>query len=316
MSPKVSVIMPVYNAGNWLFQSVSSILAQTLTDWELIIVNDGSTDDSGYILKQFSDPRIQIYHQANQGVSSALNHALNYCKAPYVARLDADDVALPDRLQKEADFLDGNPDYGLVGAAAEIIDSDGKTIGWHRHAATNSRLQYGLLWDNYFVSSTVMFRRECLAKAGEFPRSNDLFDDYGMWSSIAQNYKVANLTEVLLKYRVLKSGLSHTTGNSIIRQINQRRINIAFHFPSLTSQALNALSHCGFRRTQLAPTEVRILFEGFSHKFVVGEDASEIKTDLRDRFQNTFRLITPTHKGFWYNLLRPAEKLIFKFLLR
>lgn len=316
MSPIVSVIMPVYNAENWLIQSVNSILAQTLTDWELIIVNDGSTDSSAAILSKFTDPRIRVLHQPNAGVSAALNKALEHCTAPYIARLDADDVSLPERLQKEVDFLSRNPDCGLVGAAAEKIDQHGNLLGFHRHPLSNMRLQYGLLWDSYFVSSTVMFKRECLDKAGRFYTGTDLFDDYSMWSSIAAYYEVANLPDVLLKYRVLDTGLSHTTLNSRARLINQRRKNITFHFPQLAAHLVEALSYSGFQRTRISATDVKMLYKMLADKFATGTDAAEIISDLKARIQNTFRLLTPDNQGIGYKLLRPAEKLMFNFLLR
>jgi len=316
LSAHVSVIMPVYNAEKWLMQSVNSILGQTLTNWELIIVNDGSTDGSAELLSTFTDSRIRVLHQSNAGVSAALNKALEYCSGPYIARLDADDVSLPERLQKEVDFLSCNPQYGLLGAAAEKIDQYGNPLGFHRHPLSNMRLQYGLIWDCYFVSSTVMFRRECLQKVGRFYTGTDLFDDYSMWSSIAANYQVANLPDVLLKYRVLDSGLSHTTLNSRARLVNQRKKNIVFHFPELSAHHVEALAYSGFQRTHLPAKDVKMLYEMIADKFATGTDAAEIISDLKARFQNTFRLVTPDNLGVCYKLLRPAEKLMFNFLCR
>ncbi|MFN8713363.1 MAG: glycosyltransferase family 2 protein [Bacteroidota bacterium] len=316
MPPSVSVIMPVYNAANWLPQSVSSILAQTLTNWELIIVNDGSADGSAELLAQYNDPRIRVLHQANAGVSAALNKALEYCSAPYIARLDADDVALPERLQKEADYLDQHPQCALVGAAAEKIDRYGNHAGYHRHPCSNMRLKYGLLWDCYFVSSTVMFRRSCLEETGMFYNGSDLFDDYSMWSVIAERHNVANLPDVLLQYRILETGLSHTTSNAHHRLINQRKKNMRHYFPELTAGELEALAHCGFKRTKTSAAEVKKLYRLFLQRFATGPDAGEIATDLKERFTNLFRILTPAEQGAGYILLRPVEKLLFHFLLR
>ena len=106
---RVTVLMPAYNAGSYIAEAIRSVLAQSFTDFELLIVNDGSTDNTGRIIRSFTDSRITVIDQANQGIAAALNTGLSKAKAPYIARFDADDICLPGRLQNQFDFLSYTP---------------------------------------------------------------------------------------------------------------------------------------------------------------------------------------------------------------
>jgi len=119
-SPKVSVILPAFNAAAHLGKAIDSILSQSFVDFELIIVNDGSTDTTREVLAQYEDPRIKVIHQENLGLPKALNKALAVTQSPYIARQDADDISLPTRLEKQVQFLDQNPEYGLIGTWSQI----------------------------------------------------------------------------------------------------------------------------------------------------------------------------------------------------
>src|ERR1700755_1199399 len=115
-NPMITVLMPAYNAEHYIAEAIASVLQQTYANFELVIVNDGSTDGTRNIIKTFRDPRIKLIDQANMGVAAALNTGLGHARAPYIARFDADDICYPERLEKQLDFLQSNPDYILVGS--------------------------------------------------------------------------------------------------------------------------------------------------------------------------------------------------------
>ncbi len=130
-APLISIVIPVYNAERYLRPAIESMLAQTFTDWEMICLNDGSTDTSGKILEELalSNPRMRVIHQENQGVTATLNRGLSLAVAPLVARMDADDISMPDRLAKQLAFLGDHPNHVAVGGAILKIDTDADRLG-------------------------------------------------------------------------------------------------------------------------------------------------------------------------------------------
>jgi glycosyltransferase involved in cell wall biosynthesis len=127
--PAVSVLMAVKNGMPWVREAVESALAQTAGDLELIVIDDGSTDATPAALAAFRDPRLRLERRPSAGLTRALVRALELARAPLVARLDADDVALPDRLERQRRFLDGHPDVGLLGTGAREVDASGREVG-------------------------------------------------------------------------------------------------------------------------------------------------------------------------------------------
>lgn len=211
-SPKVSVILPTYNAATHLGKAINSVLGQTFEDFELIIVNDGSTDNTLDVLGQYSDTRIIVLTQENLGLPRALNNGIAAARGTYLARQDADDISLPQRLEKQVNFLDKHPDYAMVGGWTQIITPDGPTQRQHTHPASNGQLQIQLLMNNQFVHSAVMLRASCLDTTGRYSEDPEHFppEDYDLWLKIAQHFLVANMPEVLLQYLELPSSISRT----------------------------------------------------------------------------------------------------------
>ncbi|HET6990699.1 MAG TPA: glycosyltransferase family 2 protein [Bacteroidia bacterium] len=315
MDELVSVIIPVYNAAEFVKASVESILLQTYSNLEIIIVNDGSTDHSAEILNEFSDSRIKLIHQENSGVAKALNTALGNVSGKYIARQDADDISMPDRIKLQVDFLEKNTEYGLLGAQARIIDAKKIPHGFLNHATGNVKLKYDLLWDSCFVSSTTIFRKDCLSKTGNFYSGKDLFEDYNMWSAISCYYKIANLPDILLDYRELSTGLSFTTTNSFDRIFNQRKKNISTKFPLMDKNLVEALAFCGKKRTHVSSlSQIRKVYEMIVRHFesigATKEEMTEIRTDLAERM-HTFRWMTGENKNIFYYPGRILEKLAY-----
>ena len=208
--PLVSVIFPVYNGAAYLREAIESILAQTYSNFELIIINDGSKDDSAMIIEQFRDPRIRFYSQVNQGLAATLNRAIGLTQGEYVARQDQDDISLPQRFEKQVAFLQTHPDHGMVGTWAEIWEGDKKTPRMHKHPAETAALKFALLFDNQFVHSSMMICRKVFDKVGLYSidKTRQPPEDYELWSRVVREFEVANIPEPLVVYREMPGSMS------------------------------------------------------------------------------------------------------------
>jgi hypothetical protein len=220
-SPQVSVVLSVHNGAADLRKAVDTILTQTFADFELIAINNGSTDGTAAILDGLRDPRVRVIHQDDMGLAAALNRGIALARGRYIARQDHDDRAKPTRLEKQVAFLAAHPDCALVGTRAEIWVGDRKTRRAHDHPTDNAALQFELLFDNYFVHSSVMMRKSALDAVGTY--TTDLArqppEDYELWSRIARRYKVANLPERLTVYREVPKSMSRERSSSFIDKI-------------------------------------------------------------------------------------------------
>jgi len=210
MTPKISVLLPAFNAQAHLRESIESILAQTFEDFELLIINDGSTDQSLEIMSSFDDSRIRIINQANAGLPVSLNRAISLSQGIYLARQDADDISLPNRLAEQVQYLDANPQCALLGSWADIILENTPTDRYLRHPHLNGDIQIKLFFFNCFVHSSVMIRKSALNQSGLYPEEKEKFppEDYDLWLRIAKDFEVANLPQTLLLYRELPNSIS------------------------------------------------------------------------------------------------------------
>lgn len=194
--------MPAYNAGKYIGDAIRSVLEQSFTDFELLIVNDGSTDDIAEVVRSFTDERIILLEQEHGGVSKALNTGLATAKGKYIARFDADDICFHDRLQKQFQFLEMNPAYVIVGSDAEYILENGEflfrfsCIGYE-----HEDLLHKLYFYCPFIHSSVMYRKDKVLEAGGYSPWAHNFEDYLLWIKLAQSGKLYNLPEILIRIR-------------------------------------------------------------------------------------------------------------------
>jgi GT2 family glycosyltransferase len=207
MNPRISIVMSVYNGMPFLEESVRSILGQRGSDLEFLVVDDGSDDGSVEVLQRWSqhDRRMRVlYHRVNQGVAESRNAALQLARGVYVACQDADDVSLPDRLPRQASYLDDNPDVGMVGTQVAFIWDDALPDEGQRSTfpVCNEELQDQLLVTNCFCAGSVMLRREVLDRVGFYDQALAPSEDYDLWLRVAEVAKIANLPEVLYRYRL------------------------------------------------------------------------------------------------------------------
>ena len=209
-SPAVSVLMSVRNGAPWVRNAVLSVLGQSAGDLELIVVDDGSTDDTGAVLASFADPRLRVERRAPEGLTRALNRALALARAPLVARLDADDVALPERLACQRAFLDGRPDVGLLGTGAREVDAAGRLVRVVSPPAGDEALRRALIRCNPFVHSSVMMSREAVERAGGYDPALAVAQDYDLWMRMSRITRMANLPEALVVRRLLPGRVGAT----------------------------------------------------------------------------------------------------------
>lgn len=219
--PKVTVILPVFNGYKYLDAAINSLLCQNFHDFELIIIDDGSTDESELIINKYNDSRIKFFQQENRGLAVTLNRAISLAKGKYIARQDQDDVSFPLRLKKQVAFLDENPDVAMVGTSAEIWFENEVTKRFHVHPVEDVLLRFSLLFDNYFVHSSIMIRRSVINAVGGYTedKSRQPPEDYELWSRVMRTNKVANLPEVLVVYREIQGSMSRITKSPFLNNL-------------------------------------------------------------------------------------------------
>ena len=206
MMPTISVLMPVYNAGAYLPAAVESILRQTWEDFELLILDDGSTDESAVYLASLRDPRIRIERSAgNRGLIETLNHGFQVCRAPLIARMDADDIAEPERLAEQKIAMDDDPRVAVLGSDLTAL---GATAGssWVRFSEPED-VRIALLFENPICHPTVMMRRSCFSSP-LYPADYPHAEDYALWVQCGPMVQMRNLQQKLLRYRLHESQVS------------------------------------------------------------------------------------------------------------
>lgn len=202
LSPTISVIMPVYNGEKYLREAIDSVLAQTYTNFELLIINDGSTDKSKEIILSYHDPRIRyIENEKNLKLIATLNRGVALSQGDLIARMDADDVCLPNRFEKQVAFLNKHSDVDLCGSWAIRIDGEGKTTGRIKNIDASELLRCAVYFTCPFVHPTVMIRSHVLKANFYNPNFPDV-EDTELWHRLGlQGCRMANIPRYLLKYR-------------------------------------------------------------------------------------------------------------------
>jgi hypothetical protein len=201
--PLVSVLLPVYNGKPYLEAGLQSVLSQSYQHFEVIVIDDGSTDGSYELIQRAGDPRIRLFRQSNHGLPATLNRAIQLSRGDYLARQDQDDLAHPHRLEKQVAFLEGHPSHAMVGTWAEIWVGNADSGRRHEHPTENHILKWELLFNNPFVHSSIMLRKSAVQEVGGYctDPSRQPPEDYELWSRLARQFELANLPECLQIYR-------------------------------------------------------------------------------------------------------------------
>jgi Glycosyl transferase family 2 len=203
-SPRVSVVMSVFNGQAFLTEAVESILAQTFSHFEFIIIDDGSTDSTPALLAQYAkrDDRVRVFPQKNIGRAESLNRGIGLSGSTYIARMDGDDIALPKRLEEQVHFLERHPDVGLLGGAYEMFGTNGRVLRTVRLPLEDSEIRAAMLRDNPICHPAVMMRKDVVLASGGYRKALLDADDYDLWLRMAERTRLANLDEVVLRYRI------------------------------------------------------------------------------------------------------------------
>jgi len=253
-NPIVTVLLPVYNAERYIALAVESILKQSFRDFELLIINDGSTDNSLEIIRSFKDERIRLVtNESNQKLIATLNKGIQLARGKYIARMDADDISLPERLQKQVDFMESHPEVGVCGAWFEPLELPGKAV---KYPERDENIRIMMLYQTPFCHPVVMLRKEVLAQQNIFFSPDFIHgEDYEMWVRLSSVTQFANIPEVLLRYRSHESSVSAS-------------------YPSIQKAKTYAVVRMVFEKTGLNVSDSEIeLFRDIVHaKFKVDKD--------------------------------------------
>lgn len=248
-APRVSVIIPTFNRARYLPQAVESVLGQTFTDLELIVVDDGSTDETPALLACVTDPRLRVLRQENRGISTAMNAGLRAVRGPFVARLDSDDAWFVDLLARTVEVLDASPGIDVVYSRARAMSSDGTPrehyLGLPLRFPDDALLS--LVWGDPTCNITAVARRECFASAGPYDETLRTHEDWDMWLRVARNHRFAFLNCTLAQFREHDDGITSPRAAGFVEHIESRRrvIDKLYASPDLPPrlQAFKAIAY-------------------------------------------------------------------------
>lgn len=281
--PTLSVLMPVYNAQLYLKEAIDSIINQTYCDWELIIINDGSTDNSEFIINSYTDPRIKYYrNEKNLGLIASLNKGIGFCEGKYIARMDADDISMPDRFLQQISFLEDHAECVMCGTDAKIIDQNGEETGKIINLTSDEYLKINLLFSVPFIHPSVMIRSAQL-KELLFDKDYKHAEDYELWCRISDKYKVANMPSFLLKYRW------HTNNVSVLNNDSQESVK-------------NKIIRCQLQKLGLSASDHELML----HRITFQQ--YDAKGDLRKTIFSDY-----TGLQEWFKKITDANKTIHKY---
>lgn len=225
---KISIILPVFNSKKYIFDAVNSILNQTYRDFELIIIDDESTDGSYEILTSITDSRIHLVrNEKNIGLVDSLNLGLNLAKGVYIARMDHDDISLPNRLEKQINFLSSNSNISVLGTGYQLIDQRGRCANVYQQPKSHEEIAWAMPFLCPIAHPTVMFRSSIIRNELAYLKSASYAEDYELWERLSHRYNFANLPEPLLLLRKHERNMTNIwrkEGLDIAISISKRRV--------------------------------------------------------------------------------------------
>jgi glycosyltransferase involved in cell wall biosynthesis len=314
-APRITVLMSVYNGARYFRASIDSILRQTFADFEFLIVDDGSTDETMQILRSYRDERIKIVrNEKNIGLTKSLNRGLVLASGEYIARQDADDISLPDRLQKQVAFMETHSGVVLLGTQAKLIDARGRrrrltAIGCYK-ATSSECLRWQMMFDAGFFHTSVMFRREPLmAMTGGYNERFVTGQDADLWSRLPLECEIRNLNEALVCFRVHRDSMSfgvHRWSQQSINGANtvflrglRRNIGHCFSVEPWIRAQMNIVAG---RVITCADAELVIegfvaIFEQYKLRAATKEDLRQFRVILANRMRFIALLLLDQHRG-------------------
>lgn len=206
-NPAITVLMSVYNGEKYLREAIESILRQTFSDFEFLIINDGSTDATEQIILSYSDERIcYLKNESNLKLIASLNKGIALAKGKYIARMDTDDIALPERLHKQFNFMEQHTEVALCGTGCQIFGEENKTV---KYSATHNEIMAKMLYQCHFIHPTIIMRKSMIDTfTVKFDTHFIHAEDYDFFTRVGEKFKLANIQEVLLQYRIHSQNIS------------------------------------------------------------------------------------------------------------
>ena len=311
MPPKVSVIMPVYNGDGFLAEAIASILGQTYTDFELIIIDDGSTDGTADIIRKYAerDERIvPVMLDKNVGNASARNRGIERAKGEYIAAMDSDDISLPDRLRRQVDYLDANPHIGCLGANMHSLSQELKYTWTSNVPNAHCQIAWGTIMGGGMVGPLAMMRRAPLSAVGGYEEGRRMDDDLELWSRLIEKTRFANLPDILLLYRRHAKAIgivnkdARLTNSGLIR----RRL-LESVWPDISEQTKDRFEKAWryeYFNRRAQRRRMRSEMEQLIERFVaVGWAEVDERPLLKDQMDRHLWQIFPRTRQYWKRLL-------------
>lgn len=308
MNPLVSVIMPVFNGEKYLHDAIESILNQSFSDFEFIIINDGSTDSSFQIIKCFNDDRIKVIDQKNLGLIHSLNNGLNIAKGKWIARMDADDIAYPNRLEEQIKYIDEK--IAVIGCQAIIINSNGQKIGETRFDQ-NSEIIYKKLLrlQSSIIHPGALINKEKLLIVGGYDQKMKFSEDFDLWIRLSRIGKLININKSLLSLRKHDSNISKINLHTALLN---KFVSLTYHYKFKSYEKMSDDLYLKIKE------KISFITNDYINKMVIFESAkSSLKSDsfvlkIRFTFSNPlvlFYFIQLQLEKFF--LLRTLKKIEF-----
>mgnify|MGYP001100733273 CR=1 FL=1 len=224
INPKVSVLMPAYNGAKYIGAAIESILSQTFADFEFLIINDGSTDSTEHIIKQYNDPRIRlINNEKNLNLVASLNKGIEAARGEYIARQDQDDISLPGRIERQVRFMDNNPNIGICGTAIKFF---GAKSFVEIFPEDNEAIKAEMFFKCPFAHPTVILRKKFFDKNNlRYEAAYNSAEDYELWTRSSKYMELANLTDVLFHYRIHPSQMGHVFSKTQVELTRKIQFN-------------------------------------------------------------------------------------------
>jgi glycosyltransferase involved in cell wall biosynthesis len=281
-NPKITVLLPVYNCELYVKTAVDSILNQTFTDFEFLIIDDASTDATVSILKKLDDSRIQLIEKrVNSGYTNSLNYGLQIAKGEYIARMDGDDISYPERFAKQIAYLETHPEVVVCGTTYKIVGNDKLITVPENHEA----IKIGLLWGNCILHPSVMIRKKIVDDFSiQYDTSKEPAEDYDLWVRLLSLGKLHNLQEVLMEYRLYGNQVSRK------RAEEQKKNDVLAKFQML--QYLEVQwndSESKFLERQFGKTEViafkdLMIFKQIQNKLAIANSSGFFESKIFSQF--------------------------------
>jgi glycosyltransferase involved in cell wall biosynthesis len=236
MNYKISVVMPVYNEQEYLRASITSILNQSIKEFEFIIINDGSTDETEKIIESFSDPRIKFFKSEKKGIVKQLNYGITLAETPIIARMDADDIAESDRFEEQINYLNHHPEVHVVGSNIVLINGKGKVVCIKDYPRNHEDIEFMMPIESAVCHPAVMIRKEIFENFSYYAERYKHAEDYELFLNLlAAGFKFYNIQKVLLRYRapilrknykqnISSNQTSYTLGINYLTKVRQNNL--------------------------------------------------------------------------------------------